>query len=68
MSEEKIAISQLRPKTWVVLETAIEEGVSRGFSRAHKHNDNPSEEDYRRHVQECVLSAICDWFHVDNEQ
>ena len=65
--KQKVAVSQLRPKTWLVLETAVTDGVARGFNRAHKHNDKPTEEDIKHHVIECVLGDISEWFHVDND-
>lgn len=69
MSEEKqqTQISQLRPKTWAVLELAVSNGAERGIRRARKHNDNPTDEDIERHVIECVLGEISEWFHVDSE-
>lgn len=69
MSEEtkSAPVSQLRPKTWPVLEMAVTDGVTRGFNRAHKYIDSPTEDDYKRYVVECVMGEISDWFHVDNE-
>ena len=58
--------SQLRPNTWRVLELAVEEGVALGYNRAHKHLDNPTEEDIKRHIEEAVLGTISEWFHVDD--
>lgn len=34
----------MKAKTRVILEMTIEEGVARGWSRAHKHTESPSEQ------------------------
>jgi hypothetical protein len=33
----------MKAKTLVILEQAIHEGVTRGYRRAHKHIENPTE-------------------------
>jgi hypothetical protein len=33
----------MKPKMRVILEMAIEQGVRRGWQRAHKHVENPAE-------------------------
>jgi hypothetical protein len=33
----------MKPKFHVILEQAVEQGVSYGYRRAHKHVENPSE-------------------------
>jgi hypothetical protein len=57
----------MRPKVRVILEQAIEEGVRRGYSRAHKHIENPSEGAIIEHIEEAVMSSIYEYFTFDNE-
>lgn len=57
----------MRPKVRVILEQAIEEGVRRGYSRAHKHNETPSEGAIIEHIEEAVMSSIYEYFTFDNE-
>ena len=57
----------MRPKIKVVLEQAIEEGVRRGYSRAHKHNETPSEGAIIEHIEEAVMSSIYEYFTFDPE-
>lgn len=57
----------MRPKVRVILEQAIEEGVRRGYSRAHKHIENPSEGAIIKHIEEAVMSSIYEYFTFDNE-
>lgn len=57
----------MRPKIKVILEQAIEEGVRRGYSRAHKHIENPSEGAIIEHIEEAVMSSIYEYFTFDPE-
>ena len=57
----------MRPKTYRVLELAVEDGVKYGYQRAYKYVDNPTEEAIVKEVQAAVLSAICEWFLFDDE-
>ncbi len=57
----------MKPKIRVILEQAIEDGVRRGYSRAHKHVENPTEGAIIEHIEECVMSAIYEYFTFDEE-
>ena len=57
----------MKPKFRVILEQAIEEGVLLGYRRAFKHNEEPSEEVICETIEECVMSAIYEYFTFDNE-
>jgi hypothetical protein len=57
----------MKPKTRVILEMAIEEGVRRGYSRAHKHVENPTEGAIIEHIEDAVMSAIYEYFTFDEE-
>ena len=57
----------MKAKVRVILEMAIEEGVRRGYSRAHKHNEDPSEEIICETIEECVMSAIYEYFTFETE-
>lgn len=55
----------MRPKVYQLLEMCVEYGVERGYNRAHKHNDNPSEAAIKESIHNCVMGEICDWFDFD---
>jgi len=55
----------MKPKTRVILELAIEEGVRRGYSRAYKHVENPAEGAIIEHIEEAVMSQIYEYFDFD---
>ena len=57
----------MKVKTRVILEMAIEEGVRRGYSRAHKHVENPTEGAIIESIEEHVMSAIYEYFSFDEE-
>lgn len=60
--------SQLRPKTYRVLEQAVEEGILLGWNRAHKHEDQPHEETIKDVIRANVMLTISEWFHFDDEE
>jgi hypothetical protein len=57
----------MRPKVRVILEQAIEEGVRRGYSQAHKHIENPSEGAIIEYIEGAVMSSIYEYFTFDPE-
>jgi hypothetical protein len=57
----------MKPKTRVILEMAIEEGVRRGYSRAHKHVENPTEGAIIEHIEDAVMSQIYEYFTFHEE-
>jgi archaeosine-15-forming tRNA-guanine transglycosylase len=57
----------MKPKIRVILEQAIEDGVRRGYSRAHKHVENPSEDCIIEQIEDAVMSAIYEYFTFDEE-
>lgn len=55
------------PRTVPVLEMAIESGVSLGYARAHKHDDNPSPQRIRELICESVMTELYEWFDVGDQ-
>jgi hypothetical protein len=55
----------MKAKTLVILEQAIHEGVTRGYRRAHKHIENPTEVTICDHIEECVMEQIHEYFTFD---
>lgn len=58
----------LKPKSAPVLELAIEQGVARGFRKAYKHIDNPTQEYIAMAIEEEVMNAIYEWFDTEDVQ
>jgi hypothetical protein len=57
----------MKPKTRVILEMAIEQGVARGYRRAFKHVENPAEGAILDSIEDCVMSQIYEYFTFDEE-
>ena len=57
----------MKPKFRVILEQAIEEGVRRGYSRAHKHVEKPTEGAIIEHIEDAVMSQIYEYFTFEEE-
>ena len=56
----------MKVKMRVILEMAIEEGVRRGYSRAFKHVESPTEGAIIEHIEEAVMSAIYEYFTFED--
>lgn len=66
MSQVKV-IPGIYPRTYRVLRMAVEDGVRCGWSRAHKHVDDPETDAILEHIQDEVINQICEWFKFDDE-
>jgi len=55
----------MKAKTRVILEMAIEQGVRRGYARAHKHVESPTEEGMCFSIEEQVMESIYEYFRFD---
>ena len=55
----------MKPHILKLLETCIENGVSLGYSRAHKHNDIPTEQEVTREITKAIEYELHDWFTFD---
>jgi hypothetical protein len=58
----------MKVKTLVILERAIEEGVRRGYRRAHKHIENPTEESICDRIEMCVMEQIHEYFTFEDNE
>jgi hypothetical protein len=58
----------MKPKTYSILERAVEEGASYAWrSRIFKYQENPSEESAIETIRECVMLAISEVFDFEQE-
>jgi hypothetical protein len=56
----------MKPKMHVILEMAVGEGVARGYRRAFKHVENPTEGAIIENIEDAVMSAITDYFTFED--
>lgn len=55
----------MKPKTRLILEEAIEHGVDRGYKRAFKHTDSPSEAGILQSIEDCIWQEIDTYFYFE---
>lgn len=55
----------MKPKFMPLLRECIENGVMRGYARAFKHNDSPSELDILESINECIMGELYEWFDFE---
>lgn len=58
----------MKPDAYKLLDMCVENGVNLGYRRAYKHNDNPSEEAIKDHIQNAVMAEIAEWFQFDDPE
>ena len=58
----------MKPKFHKILEQAINEGVLRGYRRAHKHIENPTEGAIIDNIVEQVMNSLDEWFDFEDEE
>ena len=58
----------MKPKFRVILDQALEEGVRRGYRRAFKHIEDPTEESICQHIEEQVISSLYEYFDFEDEE
>jgi hypothetical protein len=57
----------MKPKTYSILERAVEEGASAGYHRSYKYDDAPNQERIVAEISNAVMLAICEVFEFDND-
>ena len=57
----------IKPKSYTILQRAVEEGCKMGYNRAHKHVDNPTPQQIQESIINEVMNAICEVFYFEEE-
>ena len=60
--------SKVRVKAYAVMVLAVENGVRRGTRKAFKYADRPTAEQIASHVEDAVLSEICEYFAFEEDE
>lgn len=55
----------MRAKTYAILQRAVEEGFKRGWSRAHKYAESPTDDYIEDQVVSAIMGDICEVFNFD---
>jgi hypothetical protein len=51
-----------------VMLTAVENGVSVGYVRAHKHTETPTPAALQTAITDAVMNEVCEWFKFEEEE
>ena len=54
----------MKPKSHLVLELCIKQGIDLGWMRAHKHTDTPSEDLIKQEIEEEIWNQVWEWFDM----
>ena len=57
----------MRAREFLVLSQAVDNGVQRGWNRAHKHDGEPPDDTIMDEIRESVINEICEWFIFEDE-
>ena len=57
----------MKANLYKLIERCVEDGVAYGYTRAHKHTENPSEDMVKDAMIDAVMLEICEWFEFEQE-
>ena len=57
----------MKANDYLVLQMCIENGLTRGYLRAHKHTEEPSEQLMLDVMEQSIMEDICEWFEFDEK-
>ena len=52
--------ASVKINAYAVIERAVEEGVSYGYMRAHKHTDTPNPDEIKTEIENAVMNSLSD--------
>jgi len=58
----------MTPKSYLVLQRAIEEGIEAGYQRSFKYVENPTEAQIKDSIFEYVMLEVGNYFTFDDDQ
>ncbi len=59
-------MNELKVNVYSVLEDCIEIGIDGGFNKAHKHTDNPTEQQLKEEILRYIMLQISEKFVFDD--
>jgi hypothetical protein len=58
----------MKPNTYQLLRRCIEDGIERGWTRAHKHADSPDPSIVLDSIENAIMLEVHEWFLFDEVQ
>jgi hypothetical protein len=66
MSKTRIK-SEVRVNIYPILDERVEQAIARGWWRAFKHDDDPSEEAIREFIHNAVMGELAELFRFESQ-
>jgi hypothetical protein len=66
MPDEVSVKARVTINAYEVIDRAVEEGLKRGYYRAHKHADNPSEDSLLNEMKTAVMGSLSEILNYDD--
>ncbi len=61
-----VEVLSVRVNLYHILERAVEEGILRGYHRAHKHTDAPGELTIQEEIRQAIMGNLCEVLVFDD--
>lgn len=55
----------MNPKTYLLVQRCVEDGVRAGLQRAYKNTESPTPEHICDQIERSVMYELCEWFWFD---
>lgn len=57
----------MKPREYKLMQECVEAGVSYGLRRAHKHTDDPTEQQIEAAIVDAVMNEIAESWNFDDD-
>lgn len=57
---------KLKPNTYAILSDCIDRGISIGYKRSFKHDDDPSQETIEQEIHKAIMLEVREYFNFEN--
>jgi hypothetical protein len=55
----------MKPRLMPAMERCIEDGITLGWNRAHKHTDTPTEAQIKASIEDAIWEELHQWFEFE---
>ena len=55
----------MKPRLMPAMERCIEDGITLGWNRAHKHTDTPTEAQIKAGIEDAIWEELHQWFEFE---
>lgn len=57
----------MKPRFYPLLIDCIERGITRGYNRAHKHVESPTQLQIETQIHDCIMAELTEAFEFEND-